>query len=293
MLGALVDTESSGDPNAVSPAGAQGVAQFMPATASDLGVDPLDPAQAIPAAGKYLRQQYDRFGGWTQALAAYNAGPGNVSRSLAQTGDIPTASQGYVSRVVDHMIANQGASDVGVDGGGEYQGGDSLRPARSAPPYRLAPTPQIRATLRRSPHNRPRAAQERLRRVWAPTAPRTARRPHSLLSRALRRILATRTSGARRTVRSAISGRQTLPRRREGPGRSKSTLAGPPTLALFRITFGFIPRWPDLRKPLRPMMKRRSFLRATSRPRWPTATRFRPAVPRSRSRPGELVLMVV
>lgn len=63
-----------------SRVGAAGIAQFMPATAADLGIDPLDPDQAIPGAARYLRRLYNRFGNWTEALAAYNWGQGNVAR---------------------------------------------------------------------------------------------------------------------------------------------------------------------------------------------------------------------
>lgn len=63
-----------------SRAGAVGIAQFMPATARQFGIDPTDPNQAIPAAARYLRQLFDRFGDWTLALAAYNWGQGNVAR---------------------------------------------------------------------------------------------------------------------------------------------------------------------------------------------------------------------
>lgn len=63
-----------------SKAGAMGIAQFMPATAAEMGIDPLDPEQAIPAAARYLRRLYARFGNWTEALAAYNWGQGNVAR---------------------------------------------------------------------------------------------------------------------------------------------------------------------------------------------------------------------
>ena len=66
-----------------SPAGAQGVAQFMPATAAGLGIDPLDPLQAIPAAAGFLSRLYARFGDWRLALAAYNWGPGNVASFIA------------------------------------------------------------------------------------------------------------------------------------------------------------------------------------------------------------------
>lgn len=78
---ALLMRESSMNPNAVSPAGAQGIAQFMPGTAAQFGIDPFNPQQAIPAAAMYLRQNLNRFGGdYQKALAAYNWGPGNVAK---------------------------------------------------------------------------------------------------------------------------------------------------------------------------------------------------------------------
>lgn len=63
-----------------SPVGALGIAQFMPATAREMGIDPLNPAQAIDAAGRYLQRLHGRFGSWDKALAAYNWGQGNVAR---------------------------------------------------------------------------------------------------------------------------------------------------------------------------------------------------------------------
>jgi soluble lytic murein transglycosylase-like protein len=63
-----------------SPVGAVGIAQFMPATARDEGIDPLDPVQAIPAAAAYLARLYRSTGTWGGALAAYNWGIGNVQR---------------------------------------------------------------------------------------------------------------------------------------------------------------------------------------------------------------------
>ncbi|MGB9109646.1 MAG: lytic transglycosylase domain-containing protein [Telluria sp.] len=63
-----------------SSVGAMGIAQFMPATARDEGIDPLDPAQAIPAAASYLARLYRSTGTWGAALAAYNWGIGNVQR---------------------------------------------------------------------------------------------------------------------------------------------------------------------------------------------------------------------
>lgn len=81
-----------------SPAGAVGIAQFMPATARELGVDPLDPNSAIPGAARYLAKLYSRFGNWTDALAAYNWGQGNVaSKGVANA---PTETKNYFSQIL-------------------------------------------------------------------------------------------------------------------------------------------------------------------------------------------------
>ncbi|WP_336921779.1 transglycosylase SLT domain-containing protein [Aquipuribacter sp. SD81] len=80
LLEAVARRESGMRTDAVSPAGAVGLMQLMPGTARELGVDPRDPAQAVDGAARYLRQQLDRFGSLDLALAAYNAGPGNVRR---------------------------------------------------------------------------------------------------------------------------------------------------------------------------------------------------------------------
>jgi soluble lytic murein transglycosylase-like protein len=63
-----------------SRVGAMGIAQFMPATARDEGINALDPAQAIPGAARYLARLYRSTGTWAEALAAYNWGIGNVQR---------------------------------------------------------------------------------------------------------------------------------------------------------------------------------------------------------------------
>ena len=110
LLKALIRQESNFDPNAGSPAGAQGLTQLMPATAASLGVtDPRDPAQAIEGGAKYLKQQLDRFGGDVEkALAAYNAGPGAVQKY----GGIPPypETQNYVRKVVAYAEEYRGAS---------------------------------------------------------------------------------------------------------------------------------------------------------------------------------------
>lgn len=74
----LVTQESGWNIDALSPAGAYGLAQLMPATARDLGVNREDPAQNLEGGARYLAQQYAAFGTWRLALAAYNAGPGAV-----------------------------------------------------------------------------------------------------------------------------------------------------------------------------------------------------------------------
>lgn len=81
LLTLVAERESGFNPRAVSSAGAQGLMQLMPATARGLGVaDPFDPAQAIDGAARLLRGHLDTFGSVDLALAAYNAGPGNVRR---------------------------------------------------------------------------------------------------------------------------------------------------------------------------------------------------------------------
>nr|AIA84596.1 SLT [uncultured Dinoroseobacter sp.] len=76
----LVRTESGFHPTAKSHKGAIGLAQLMPHTARNLGVNPHDPKQNLEGGARYLSQQYRRFGDWRLALAAYNAGPGAVEQ---------------------------------------------------------------------------------------------------------------------------------------------------------------------------------------------------------------------
>lgn len=84
----------------VSAAGAQGIAQFMPATARELGINPLDPAQAIDGAGRYLAQLRKSLGNWPHAVAAYNWGVGNVRKWLrGELRSAPAETVAYVSNV--------------------------------------------------------------------------------------------------------------------------------------------------------------------------------------------------
>jgi hypothetical protein len=101
LLAAVARVESNYNPRAVSHAGAQGLMQFMPATARDYGVNPFDPASAIDGAARKLAADLKSFGSVSLALAAYNAGPGAVR----QYGGIPpyAETQAYVPKVLAAM----------------------------------------------------------------------------------------------------------------------------------------------------------------------------------------------
>jgi soluble lytic murein transglycosylase-like protein len=105
VLHGLIQQESGFDPNAQSSAGASGLTQLMPGTASSMGVaNPLNPTESIEGGARYLSQLMSQFGGNTEdALAAYNAGPGAVQ----QYGGIPpyAETQGYVSKVLGYAEA--------------------------------------------------------------------------------------------------------------------------------------------------------------------------------------------
>jgi soluble lytic murein transglycosylase-like protein len=105
LLAAVAKVESGYNARAVSPAGARGLMQIMPGTARGLGVDPLDPAQAIDGAARLLKGWQRDFGSLELALAAYNAGPGAVRRYDG----IPPyrETQAYVGKVLTAMAEVQ------------------------------------------------------------------------------------------------------------------------------------------------------------------------------------------
>lgn len=103
LIRGVMRAESSFDPTVVSPAGAQGLMQIMPALALELGVtDPFDPRQNIMAGARYLRQLLDaHHGNLRLALASYNAGPGNVARYKG----VPPfkETRNYVKKITEYL----------------------------------------------------------------------------------------------------------------------------------------------------------------------------------------------
>jgi soluble lytic murein transglycosylase-like protein len=110
LLEALVWQESRWRADAVSPKGAQGLAQLMPGTADYLRVDAADPLQNLEGGARYLREQLDRFDGdLEKALAAYNAGPGRVEAA----GGIPNIreTKAYVAAVMGRLSSHSRSTD--------------------------------------------------------------------------------------------------------------------------------------------------------------------------------------
>lgn len=113
LIRAVIQTESSYNPGAVSSAGAQGLMQLMPGTAASLGVtDSFDARQNIMAGTQYLKQQLTRFGDLRLALAAYNTGPSRVaSYNIADADDaaqytkLSPSVRAYVSKVLSYYDA--------------------------------------------------------------------------------------------------------------------------------------------------------------------------------------------
>jgi len=96
LVRAVIYAESGGDTRALSPQGAAGLMQLMPATARQYGAsDPYDAEQSIASGARYLKALMDRFGSAELALWAYNAGPSQVER-----GYMPAETRAYVPRVL-------------------------------------------------------------------------------------------------------------------------------------------------------------------------------------------------
>lgn len=107
----LVHQESRFNPQLRSRKGAYGLTQLMPGTAKELGVNPRDPMQNLEGGARYLRQQLDTFGSLPLALAAYNAGPGNVRKHDG----IPPfrETQNYVREIMNNAGLKPGFAEGG------------------------------------------------------------------------------------------------------------------------------------------------------------------------------------
>jgi len=117
FLTRLIWRESSFRPHAVSPVGAQGIAQFMPGTARERGlVDPFDPEQAIPKAAELLADLKAQFGNLGLAAAAYNGGPMRVANWLADRGGLPLETRNFV-----YNITQRDAEEWAAEAAGEME----------------------------------------------------------------------------------------------------------------------------------------------------------------------------
>ena len=136
----LIWQESSFRTGVVSPAGAQGVAQFMPGTARERGLaDPFDPEQAIPASASFLADLRTRFGNLGLAAAAYNGGPNRVAGWLQGRGELAAETRSYVLRITGRTVNDWGA---------EAKAEGAAEPPRPEPAVSCL---QATASLRRGP----------------------------------------------------------------------------------------------------------------------------------------------
>ena len=103
-----IDQESGFNPNASSPAGAEGIAQFEPATAAGLGIDPWNPVQALQGAANLMARYRQIYGGdYAKALAAYNGGTGTLHSAIQHCGPLwlscePVETRHYVHTIIGY-----------------------------------------------------------------------------------------------------------------------------------------------------------------------------------------------
>ncbi|WP_049207416.1 lytic transglycosylase domain-containing protein [Serratia marcescens] len=146
LLSAVISKESSGNSKAISPKGAIGLGQVMPDTARDMGYDPdelkRNPALQVEAAGRYLKQMLDAHGNVTDALAAYNWGPGNVQKFMrGEKTPIPAETINYVT---DPRFAQWTQSAAQPGGEGELA---QLSQQAAQPWAQAAPEPTFAENL--------------------------------------------------------------------------------------------------------------------------------------------------
>lgn len=114
LLMAKLTVESNLDPNALSDKGAEGIAQFMPDTAAEMGIDPTNPNEAIPAAARYIKQMLDHFDGdYAKAMAGYNWGHNREEYAdkdwLAKA---PEETRNHVAKIMNEYMRLRQNSDL-------------------------------------------------------------------------------------------------------------------------------------------------------------------------------------
>jgi hypothetical protein len=153
----LIWQESRFRSSEVSHAGAQGVAQFMPGTAAEVGLDdPFDPFKALPASAKLLRKLRDDFGNLGLAAAACNAGSGRIQKWLAKQGQLPRETRDYV-RIITGTNAEDWIDDadllairVDLPQEAPCEGVGGLSKARDIVFVSSAPAPSVTTIIRKA-----------------------------------------------------------------------------------------------------------------------------------------------
>lgn len=157
----LIWKESRFDHLAVSPVGAQGIAQFMPYTAKERGLaDAFNIELALPASASFLKELHGNFGNWGLAAAAYNAGPTRLANWMKNGGFLPLETENYVlsitGRTVDDFSTGQELTDTPLNEKLPFEQACQLLPimqTRSVPMARLNPFPwavQVAGNFRQS-----------------------------------------------------------------------------------------------------------------------------------------------
>lgn len=169
----LIWQESKFKPDARSHVGAQGVAQFMPGTAAEMGLeDPFDPRQALPASARFLRKLHDQFGNLGLAAAAYNAGSGRIQNWLARRGPLPDETRKYVRTITGTPAetwsaeAKTAALNQGLPREAPCEGIGGLSRSKEVAAIPVALTPTMSGIIRKAREEAARAAaaaKERIR----------------------------------------------------------------------------------------------------------------------------------
>lgn len=153
----LIWQESRFRANEVSHAGAQGVAQFMPGTAAEVGLDdPFDPLKALPASARLLHKLRDDFGNLGLAAAAYNAGSGRIQKWLARQSELPQETRDYV-RIITGTKAEDWIEDADtlairadLPRGAPCEGVGGLSTSKDITLVRGSPTPEVITIIRKA-----------------------------------------------------------------------------------------------------------------------------------------------